>query len=92
MGRQPETTDSRGTMIEPIQIDPDAWFDDESLKMAFGITDSAIATGRRAGTLRSTRKGLRTFYKGEWVNAWLEADEPSSAALDLAEPATTRKP
>lgn len=64
-------------MIEPIRIEPDALYDDGSLHQALGVTPTALAAARRAGALRFSRAGKRTFYKGEWVSAWLE----STAAL-----------
>ena len=70
-------------MIEPIKIDPEALYDDGALRQALGLTPAALAEARRAGTLRYTRQGQRTFYKGEWILAWLES---------AATPVLTRRP
>lgn len=59
-------------MIEPILIDPEAIYDDGSLRQALGLTDAALANARRAGTLRHTRQGKRTLYLGKWILSWLE--------------------
>lgn len=61
-------------MIEPVTIEPEALYDDASLGQSLGLTPAALAAGRRAGTLRHTRKGKRTLYKGAWVLAWLESE------------------
>lgn len=65
-------------MLEPIKIDPDAFYDDVSLYRATGISSSATAKGRRTGTLRSTRAGGRLRYRGSWLLDWLEHEaEPA---------------
>ena len=60
-------------MIEPVLIKPEALYDDGSLRQALGLTEAALATARRAGTLRYARQGKRTLYLGKWVLAWLES-------------------
>ncbi len=60
-------------MIEPVSIDPEALYDDGSLRQALGLTNTTLANARRAGTLRYTRQGKRTLYLGKWILAWLEA-------------------
>jgi hypothetical protein len=59
-------------MIEPVCIEPEALYDDGSLRQALGLTPATLAAARRAGSLRYTRTGKRIFYKGAWVSAWLE--------------------
>jgi hypothetical protein len=61
-------------MIEPVVIEPDALFDDAALHQALGLTPSTLAAGRRAGTLRYTRRGKRTLYFGRWIIDWLERE------------------
>jgi hypothetical protein len=51
-------------MIEPVTIAPDGLYDDTSLFEALGLTPTALASARRAGTLRYTRQGTRTLYLG----------------------------
>ena len=63
-------------MIEPVLIEPEALYDDGSLRQALGLTDAALATARRAGMLRYTRQGKRTFYLGKWILAWMESRRP----------------
>lgn len=60
-------------MIEPVLIEPEALYDDGSLRQALGVTPAALAAARRAGTLRYTRTGKRSLYKGEWILSWLES-------------------
>jgi hypothetical protein len=60
-------------MIVPVLIQPEALFDDAALRQALGLTPAALAAARRAGTLRYTRQGKRTLYKGAWISAWLES-------------------
>ncbi len=67
-------------MIEPVVIEPDALYDDGALRQALGLTPAALADARRGGTLRHTRKGRRTFYKGEWILTWLESGAAPSPA------------
>jgi hypothetical protein len=68
-------------MIEPILIQPDALYDDGTLRQAIGLTAATLAAARRARLLRYTRQGKRTLYKGAWILAWLEnaATSPQTA-------------
>ena len=68
-------------MIEPVRIEPEALYDDGSLRQALGLTPATLAAARRAGSLRYTRTGKRILYKGAWVLAWLE-----TAAATASEP------
>lgn len=60
-------------MIEPVNILPEALYDDGSLRQALGLTPMSLSAARRAGTLRFARQGKRIFYRGSWILAWLEA-------------------
>ena len=60
-------------MVEPVLIEPEAPYDDAALRQALGLTDNSLANARRAGTLRYTRQGKRTLYKGAWILDWLES-------------------
>jgi hypothetical protein len=64
-------------MIESILIDPEALYDDGSLRQAVGLTRSSLARARKGGSLRYTHQGKRILYKGAWIIAWLEADAAS---------------
>ncbi len=59
-------------MVRDFKIDPDGVYDDAALVLGLGVTYSTLARARRAGQLRSTRKGKRTLYRGQWVIDWLE--------------------
>ena len=60
-------------MIEPVLIEPAAFYDDGALYQALGLTPTTLADARRAKSLRFSRKGKRVLYKGEWILSWLEA-------------------
>ena len=75
-------------MIEPVLIEPEALFDDGALRQALGLTSSALAAARRSGSLRFTRQGKRTLYKGAWVLAWLENDANTTKPLPRREGGT----
>ena len=68
-------------MIEPVRIEPEALYDDGSLRQALGLTPATLAAARRARSLRYSRQGKRIFYKGAWVSDWLE-----TAAASAPEP------
>jgi hypothetical protein len=68
-------------MIEPVLIAPEALYDDGSLRQALGLTPSTLAAARRAGSLRYTRQGKRTLYKGAWILTWLEKAATSPDAV-----------
>jgi hypothetical protein len=59
-------------MIEPLRIDPQALYDDGTLRLTLGLTDAALARARRSGALRYSRCGLRTLYRGQWLLDWLD--------------------
>ena len=69
-------------MIEPVLIEPEALYDDGALRAALGLTPASLANGRRTGTLRFSRQGKRTFYKGRWVLAWLESQAAPEAGRE----------
>ena len=66
-------------MGEAFRIDPGAIYDDAALVLGLGLTQAALARARRAGHLRSTRKGRRVLYRGRWVIDWLEQDSAPNA-------------
>ncbi len=73
-------------MIEPVLIEPEALYDDGALRQALGLTPTTLAAARRAGKLRFTRQGKRTFYKGQWVLAWLESQTATEANREPSRP------
>jgi hypothetical protein len=60
-------------MLHPVTIETEALYDDGSLYQALGLTPTTLANARRAGSLRFTRQGKRTLYKGAWILAWLDS-------------------
>ena len=67
-------------MTAPVLIDPDALYDDRALRQSLGLTAATMAAARRSGSLRHTRKGKRTLYKGAWVLAWLDSGSDATTA------------
>ena len=61
-------------MGEAFRIDPEAIYDDAALVLGLGVAQATLGRARRAGHLRSTRKGRRVLYRGHWVLDWLERD------------------
>ncbi len=61
-------------MIDPVLIIPEAIYDDGAIHQALGLSPATLAAARRKGTLRYTRQGKRTLYKGAWILAWLESE------------------
>jgi hypothetical protein len=57
--------------LAPIKIDPDTFYPESSVVLNFGISSTALARGRREGTLRFRRVGGQTLYLGRWLLAWL---------------------
>jgi len=76
-------------MIEPVRIEPEALYDDGSLRQALGLTPATLAAARRARSLRYTRTGKRIFYKGAWILDWLEM--PAPTASEARPEATSRE-
>jgi hypothetical protein len=69
-------------MIEAVRIEPESLYDDGALRQVLGLTPTTLASARRDGTLRYTRKGKRMFYKGEWILAWMESEtNPTSVGV-----------
>lgn len=75
-------------MASRINIELNGIYDDGDLVLGLGLTQAALATARRRGELRFSRKGNRVLYLGQWIVEWLERD-----ALGNAEPqeAATRE-
>jgi len=61
-------------MHEPVSIEPRQVYDDGALFVTLGLSPSTLATARRSGALRFTRRGKRTLYLGQWLLDWLESD------------------
>ncbi len=61
-------------------IIPTGIYDDALLRTELGISAQTLAVARRRGELRSTRKGQRILYLGQWVIDWLTADQRREAS------------
>ena len=67
-------------MPEVVTLEPSGVYDDGSLHLLLGLTQTALAKGRRAGTLKYARKDARVLYLGRSVLDWLEADDEKGGA------------
>ena len=61
-------------MSTPIQIYPDAIYDDSRLHSALEVGAATLARARRDGRLRYSRQGKRILYLGTWVIDWLKVE------------------
>jgi hypothetical protein len=63
---------------EAIRIDPDALYEDGTVRLMLGLTSAALSRARRDGQLRYRRVGNRMLYRGRWLLDWLapELDPP----------------
>ena len=75
-------------MVLAAKIDRDSYYDDEALRRILGLRRGAVQRARLGGELRSTRAGGRILYRGNWVEDWLNGDNPEAeASQPLAEAA-----
>ena len=61
-------------MSDPFIIQPDAVYSDGEVRLALGVTSSALVRARRELRLRFTRQGNSILYRGQWLLDWLEKD------------------
>ena len=61
------------TRIRPAVLEPDGWYDSDELHVILEIPPATLKRARRNGSLRFSRRGNRTLYRGAWVVDWLEA-------------------
>lgn len=61
-------------MTQGFSIDAGAVYDDAALQIALGMGAESLASARKSGGLRFTRKGRRIFYLGRWILDWMEVD------------------
>ena len=66
--------------LQPIRIEPDAFYGDGDLRLLLDITSATLVRARREGRLRSVRRGKRVFYLGRWVLDWLTSDSGAEAS------------
>jgi hypothetical protein len=71
-------------MVSPAVIDPEAIYDDGAIVSALGIPSATLVRARTTGALRSTRKGKRILYMGQWVLDWLTADTRRQGAAHVS--------
>jgi hypothetical protein len=65
-------------MPELTTIQPLAVYTSDQLSTLLDVSDATLTEARRSGALRSTRKGRRVLYLGEWVLDWLKEGEAAA--------------
>ncbi len=61
-------------MSNQFLIQPDAIYSDGDVRLALGVTASALVRARRESRLKFTRQGHSILYRGQWLLDWLEHD------------------
>ena len=61
-------------MSNQFLIQPDAIYTDGEVRLALGVTSSALVRARRESRLKFTRQGHSVLYRGQWLLDWLEHD------------------
>jgi helix-turn-helix protein len=62
-----------------VTINPQSLYTSWQLSAMLDVGEATLAKARRAGELRSVRKGRRVLFLGEWVLDWLQK-EPAEGA------------
>ena len=70
-------------MSNPFVIQPDAVYSDGEVRLALGVTSSAIVRARREKRLRYTRQGNSILYRSQWLIDWLERDARRSRESEV---------
>jgi Helix-turn-helix domain len=71
-------------MPDTVEINPLAVYTADQLSAMLDVSDTTLAEARRTGALRSTKKGRRVLYLGEWVLGWLRDDSDREVAESAA--------
>jgi hypothetical protein len=69
--------------LSPIRIEPDGLYDDGTLRLLLGLACGTTARARREGSLRFSRRGNRTLYKGAWILAWIEGARTGEPGVEV---------
>jgi hypothetical protein len=67
-------------MLDTVTIHPTGIYSTDALCAMLDVSPQTLADARRAGELRSTRKGRRVIYLGEWVLTWLRQSAEAAHA------------
>jgi hypothetical protein len=63
------------TDITTIEIKPLGVYSTDELSAMLDVGWDKLGKARHSGALRSTKKGRRVLYLGEWVLDWLRAED-----------------
>jgi hypothetical protein len=70
------------THAEPVKIEPDGWYTDATARLLLDVPGATLAHARRTKSLRFTRRGIRIFYRGQWLIDWLESGTGKAVEYD----------
>ncbi len=75
-------------MSHGVVIDPNAFYDQEKLRVLLDLSNRAIGDACRSKRLRFTQQAGRRFFRGSWIIAWLESsnDHESTERFENAVP------
>lgn len=62
-------------MTHPFFIEPDGFYDTDSVATICELSIRSIGDACRAGELRHTERAGRRFFRGSWLIEWLEGQE-----------------
>ncbi len=62
-----------------IRIEAEGWYEEHQLRI-LGLDGDGIDKAVEKGELRQKVVGETTWYKGEWLLAWLEGRKPVEVA------------
>lgn len=56
----------------PIKLDPDAFYDADSVRNLLEVTSHTIGKACRSGDLRCSEQCGRKMFRGKWLIDWIE--------------------
>jgi hypothetical protein len=66
--------------VTGAKIERDAYYDTNGLCQTLGLRYGSIERARREKTLRFTKRGGRTLFRGNWIEDWLAGAEQAAPA------------
>jgi hypothetical protein len=62
-------------MPDTVTIEPLTVYTADHLSAMLDVSGATLAEARRTRALRSTKKGRKVLFLGEWVLDWLRSEE-----------------
>ncbi len=66
-------------MVANAQINPSGYYDKEAVSKLLGIPASTVSRAVNALQLRSSKRGGKLFFRGQWLIDWLEGEDSQPA-------------